>query len=191
MHHEVFGEILYDADDFVWRGRCSLPAFAEYGRPPCYLPDGPDEDFCRDVFPLTVHDETGAGPTPEQVNAFRFLLGNEAAVWRAVTAQLLASYRLGRDWEGRLKKYRDAPLLGRVVRWLLGQEARTPDDLRPYARCVGVEIDTLTAGKYAYLGCAFNTTWEPEHGLVVVYHPDKGAHWGDATALASVPDDGP
>jgi hypothetical protein len=188
MHHEVFGEILYDEEDAVWRGRCSLPAFAEYGRPPCDVPDEPDEDFRRGVFPLTIRDESGAGPSPRQANAFRFLLQNEAEVCRAVAAQLLASYRLGRDWEERLKKYRDAPLLGRVVGWLIGKEAQTPEDLKPAARCAGVEVATLSAGEYAYLGFAFDTTWEIEHGLVVVYHPQKGAPWGDATALGSVTD---
>jgi hypothetical protein len=190
MHHAVFGEVVYDEED-GWRGRCSLPAFAEYGRPPCYVPAEPDEDFRRGIFPLLVRDEAGAGPSPRQVNAFRFLRQNEGAVCRVVAAQLLASYRLGRDWEGRLKKYRGVPLLGRVVTWLLGKEVQTPEDLKLYARCVGVEVATESAGEYAYLGFSFATTWEPEHGLVVVFHPEKGAHWGDATALSAVADDGP
>src|SRR5438067_1579785 len=130
MHHEVFGEVLYDPEDAVWRGRCCLPAFAEYGRPPCNVPAEPDEGFRRGAFPLLVRDEAGAGPSPRQANAFRFLLQNEAAVCQAVAAQLLASYRLGRDWEARLKKYRAAPLLGRVVTWLLGKEVQTPEDLK-------------------------------------------------------------
>src|SRR5437660_1494032 len=109
MHHDVFGDITYDADDSLWRGRCRLPAFAAFGQPPGHvvLPD-PEDDFREGIFPLTIEDYHGSGPTPQQVNAFRYVRENEATVCQAVVATLLESYRTLNAWMDRWKPYRDS-----------------------------------------------------------------------------------
>src|SRR5947209_390557 len=46
----------------------------------------------RGLFPFTVADPAGAGPTPEQAAAFRHLTENEAEVCQAVLEALYRSY---------------------------------------------------------------------------------------------------
>src|SRR5207302_7557158 len=136
MRHDAFGDITYDQDDQVWRGRCALPVFAAYGRPPCdTLPDEPDADFLQGLFPLTIWDYTGHGPSPQQVEGWHFLRQHEPAVCLAVMRALLESYGADRGWVERLKKYQDSRLFGGVVRWIIGQEFETPEDLKPAVRC--------------------------------------------------------
>src|SRR5262249_57400529 len=127
-----------------------------------------------------MQDETGAGPSLQQANTFQFLLQNGSDVCRAVVAELLGLYRRERSWVDRLDRYRPVPGLGRLIDWLVGEECRTPEDLKPFVRCTGLEISSAAAGGYAYLGFSFETAWgwEIEHGLSVVFHPVKGAWWG-------------
>jgi hypothetical protein len=191
MHHALFGDLSYQVDDCLWLGCCRLPAFAEYGRGSAAgaLLE-PDEEFPKGLFRLTIQDETGNGPSPQQVNAFQFLLRNESDVCRAVMAELLGLYRRDRSWVDRLERYRPVPGLGRLVGWLVGEECRTPEDLRPFVRCTGLEISSAASGGYAYLGFSFETAWgwEIEHGLSAVFHPEKGARCGDASMIHEIGD---
>jgi hypothetical protein len=184
MHHEAFGEIRYDPNSPAWEGTCALPAFAEYGREPYHIElDEPDENFRNGKFPLTIQDYTGKGPSVQQANSFRHLQQNEQAVRKVVMTELLASYLAERGWA---KLDTQWPLWGRFVRWLVGKQYETIEELKPAARCIGVEVSTLCVGDLAYLGFNFAAEWEYEHGLAIVYHPVKGAFWGDGTAISSI-----
>ena len=57
MHHDVFGEISYSRDHLEWTGSCALPVFAEYQ----VLDIEPE--VAGGVLPLTIQDDTGAGPS--------------------------------------------------------------------------------------------------------------------------------
>lgn len=190
MHHPVFGEIVYQGDDACWVGRCRLPAFAEYGRAAEGGLDEPDADFLAGFFPLTVYDDSGNGPSPEQESAFRYLVGNEAAVCRAVMTELLSCYRslYGANWDW-ARRHERSWLVGWLARSLLRGERRTVDDLRPVVRCTGVEVSAGSVGGYASLGFGFDSadSLDPEHGIAVVFHPDRGTFWGDATAVHDPP----
>jgi Ankyrin repeats (3 copies)/Domain of unknown function (DUF6985) len=166
MNHDVFGPISYKMRDQVWIGKCSLPRFAEYGSNPdegqFWASEG--DDFRQERFGLTIRDTTGDGPTKEQTNSFQYLKQNEAQVCEAVGAALLESANYGVD----PPRYHAAA------------------DLKPIARCTGVEFSTEHIGTHAYCAFSFDNIWEMEHGLAIVYHPDKGASWGDSTALDNI-----
>jgi hypothetical protein len=177
MQHDLFGEITYDADDQLWHGRCSLPSFAQYDTDLADDDDElPEEEFRRGLFPLQIQDETGRGPSSEQEQAFRYLQENEPEVCRAVMSEVLAS----------ATAFMGKP--GCAWGWArrLAQGPQTLEDLRTALRCTGVEVSALHLGGYAYLGVEFLAYWEIEHGLAVVYHPQKGTFWSDATALSSI-----
>jgi hypothetical protein len=185
MHHDVFGEIRFDPNGPKWEGTCHLPAFAEYGREPHAVILGePDENFRRGIFSLTIMDFTGNGPSARQANAFRYLQENEFAVCQVVMTELLASYLEHRGWVWLEKRW---PLWGRISRWVSGKLYETIEELKPTARCIGVEVSSLCLGDFAYLGFDFRSEWEDgEHGMAVVYHPSGRVFWGDATAITEI-----
>jgi hypothetical protein len=186
MHHDGFGEIFYQEDDQVWLGRCHLPAFAEYGVPADGALEEPNADLRDGFFPLTIQDPAGGGPSVPQANAFRFVERNEQDVCRAVMSGLLECYRsyYGPVWAW-AKERRRSWLLGWLARWLLEGEHTCPEDLKPVVRCTGVELSSLYRGDYAYAAFQFDTAdgLDVEHGVSVVFHPEKGASWGDASAI--------
>ena len=63
-----------------------------------------------------------------------------------------------------------------------------PIDKHPKTKKSALEVifSTLHAGGHAYCGFSFETDWEPEHGVTVVFHPEKQAFWGDRSALDDV-----
>jgi hypothetical protein len=184
MHHDVFGEIRYDPDGPWWQGTCALPLFAEYGREPCSITlQDTDENFRKGVFALTIQDDDGKGPSVQQANAVRYLQQNEQTVRQVVMTELLASYHEHRGWA---KLDTLWPLWGRFVRWVVGKPYETIDELKPAARCIGVEVSTLYVGDVAYLGFNFDAEWKYDHGLAIVYHPVKGAFWGDGIAIGNI-----
>jgi hypothetical protein len=183
MWHSDFGEIEYDRNGPYWVGTCKLPAFAEYGRDPHSMLNEPDEAFRSGVFPLKIQDYTGVGPSERQVHAFRHLLQDEPSVCREVMTDLLESYLESRDWARTNTRW---PFWNRIVRWAAGKEYETIEELKPAARCIGVEVSSLCLGEDAYIGFEFAADWEIEHGLAVVYHPTNGAFWGDGTAITDI-----
>jgi hypothetical protein len=184
MWHNVFGEIEYDRNGPHWEGTCKLSAFAEFGREPrSALLDEPDEAFGKGLFSLRIQDYPGIGPLERQVNAFRYLLQEEQSVCREVISELLQSYRESRGLDGSDIIW---TLWGRIVRWVAGKPYETIEELKPVARCIGVEVSTLCLGEYAYVGFDFDAEWKDEHGLAIVYHPTNGTFWGDGTAIADI-----
>src|SRR2546423_2259616 len=184
VNHSLFGEIVYHCPDVQWTGRCRLPTFAEYGREANGALEDPNADFRQGAFPLTIQDDEGSGPSPEQESAFRYLTEHEPQVCQIVMTELLARYRsesAGWDWL-RQRRSRAARW---VAKWVLPPDYKTTDELRPVARCTGVEISAESTLVYAFVAFSFETAdnMEVEHGLSVVFHPQKGAIWGDASAI--------
>jgi hypothetical protein len=194
MHHAVFGDISYSPDEQAWTGSCVLPVFAEYGRvPPDYhLLGEPAPEFNRGAFALTIQDDTGDRPSEPQINAFRGLLTREREVCRSVLMELIDAYR---DFSGTgtgalldwLHNQRQSWMWGWLAN-LVGPAPEALEDLKQAVRCTGVEISCLYLGDSAYIAFYFETIWglETEHGLSVVYHPDKGTFGGDASAIFDI-----
>jgi hypothetical protein len=186
MHHDVFGEIAYNEDELAWAGSCPLPVFAEYGRlaPDDYRLSEPAPEFGRGVFALAVQDDAGDGPSVEQANVFRFLLEREHEVCRAVMTALINACAMRGGLLRWLNERRESRLWGWLAR-LVGPEYKAPEDLKQAARCRGLEIASRHDGGYAYIAFYFETVFgiEVEHGLSVIFHPEKGTFWGDASAI--------
>ncbi|MFO0967095.1 MAG: hypothetical protein U0793_16125 [Gemmataceae bacterium] len=141
MRHDVFGEIAYSEEDEAWTGTCSLPVFAEYGKPGPDLAalDDPPPEFARGQFAFTVHDSEHAGPTEQQANAFRHLLEHEADVCRAVMTALVDACGQKGGILRWLNERRGSRLWGWLAR-LVGPEYKTPEDLKPAVRCSCFEV---------------------------------------------------
>lgn len=188
MRHDVFGEIAYSEEDEAWTGTCSLPVFAEYGKPGPDLAalDDPPPEFARGQFAFTVHDSEHAGPTEQQANAFRHLLEHEADVCRAVMTALVDACGQKGGILRWLNERRGSRLWGWLAR-LVGPEYKTPEDLKPAVRCSCFEVGREPVDAYANIAFHFDTIFgiEAEHGLSVVYHPEQGTFWGDASAIDS------
>jgi len=186
MRHDVFGEIEYNADEQAWTGVCTLPVFAGYGKLP------PDDhrigeaapEFARGQFALTIQDDEGIGPFPQQVDAVRFLLEHEAEVCDAVMTELVEACGQSGGMLRWLNARRESRLWGWLAR-LVGPEYKTADDLKQAVRCNRVEVSREYVEAYAYIAFHFDTIFgiESEHGLSVVYQPEIGASWGDGSAI--------
>jgi len=189
VHHAVFGEITYDEDELSWVGRCRLPAFAAWSMQPNGALEQPGEDQRAGFFPLTIYDATGVGPSVQQGNTYRFVQQNEQDTCEAVLLALLDCYRsfYGSNWDW-AKQRRDSRIWGWLARRLLQDAYEVPDDLKPVVRCTAMELSYLHVGAYAYAAFRFDTAdgLDSEHGIAVVFQPDKGASWGDASAIHHV-----
>jgi hypothetical protein len=116
------------------------------------------------LFPFTVVDPTGAGPTPEQVAAFRHLVENEAEVCQAVLEALYRSYQQYYEDE-RWRRICDLP------------EIASPAGLTAAAHLLDVQVCRESVEGVAHLLFGVDCDWEQEHGMCVVYRKDTGADW--------------
>jgi hypothetical protein len=186
MHHDVFGDITYSPDDLAWSGWCTLPVFAEYGRlaPDDYRLSEPPPGFDRGVFAITVQDSAGDGPSVEQANAFRFLLERETEVCGAVMTELVRACGMRGGLLRWLNERRDSRVWGGLAR-LFGPEYKMPENLKPAVRCLRLEVSSQCVGGYSYVGLFFETIFgtETAGGLSVIFHPQEGTFWGDASAI--------
>ncbi len=113
-----------------------------------------------------------------QEAAYRFLRDNEADVFRAVLEALFESY----------KAYTDAPSpLSPLWNWLGGllgvKPIESPEGLNTEAGFTDVEVAREHINGLAYLLFDVTCAWEPEHGMIVVYHKDRPATWTTVDAL--------
>jgi len=186
MHLDVFGEIAFDEYDLEWTGSCSLPVFAEYGKlgPDDSSLSEPAPEFRLGRFTLSIQDDSGDGPSPQQANVFRFLLEHEPEVCVAVMTEVVNACDMRGGPIRWLQDRRESRLWGWLAR-LTGPEYKTPDDLKQAARCTGLEVSSEYVGAHAYLAFYFETMFgiEVEHGLSVIFHPEKETFWGDASAI--------
>ena len=89
MDHELFGDLRYNPDDQLWTGSVLLRQFAAFGQARYdglyFEPD--DEGEClrrhEGALPVEMWDPRGTGPPAQQEAAYRFLLENQADVFRA------------------------------------------------------------------------------------------------------------
>jgi hypothetical protein len=136
-----------------------------------------DDPERRDgVLPLVIRDPTGRGPSPEQELAFRRVRDDEAAVLRAVVAALFDSYR----------SYRASPFgehAARLQKWLGVASIASPEGLDAGAGFIEVEFAREHVGGAAHVLFGVDCDWEVEHGMTVVYHPDRPATWTTPDAL--------
>jgi hypothetical protein len=173
MDHDLFGDLQHDPANDEWTGSVALPRFAAFGEPTF------DDDADRrrqGILPLVVRDPTGTGPSPQQERAFRFLRDHEGDVFRAALDALFESYQ----------EYTASPLSGlweRVGRWFGVKPVESPSGLAGVAAFTGVEVARPYKNDAAYLLFAVNCGWEPEHGMVIVYHQDRPATWTTIDAL--------
>jgi hypothetical protein len=186
MHHDVFGDITYSPDDRAWSGWCTLPVFAEYGRlaPDDYRLSEPPPGFDRGVFAITVPDAAGYGPSVEQANPFRFVQERETEVCGAIMMELVRACDMHGGLLRWLNERRDSRVWGWLAR-LFGPEYKVPESLRPAVRCLRLEVSSQCAGGYSYVGLFFETIFgtETAGGLSVIFHPQEGTFWGDASAI--------
>lgn len=118
------------------------------------------EKLARGLFPFRVADPEEQGPTIAQEASFRFLLENEAAVFDAVLSQVWASFQAFYDDEH--------------WRMIMGlKPAATVDDLRGRFGISRVEVALEERGGFAHLVFAIDSEWQDEHGVYVVYSPDR------------------
>src|SRR5262245_27470122 len=73
MTNPVFGEIVYEREG-CWRCRCRLLEFTQCGRRETGALEAPDASYLEGWIPLTVFDESGAGPTADQEAGFLHLV---------------------------------------------------------------------------------------------------------------------
>jgi hypothetical protein len=175
MNHELFGELRYQRDDQQWTGAVRLGLFAKFGEPR-------DDDEAEQrrwgegILPLVVHDPAGNGPSPPQEEAFRFVRDREADVFRAVLGALFESY----------KEYTASPISGFwewVGGWFGVKPIASPEGLGVVVVFTGMEVAREHVGGMAHTLFVVNCGWEPEHGMMVVYHKDRPATWTTPDAL--------
>jgi hypothetical protein len=173
MDHELFGHLRYDEADESWTGAATLRRFAAFGRARYEDEAGGRRDG---VLPLAVRDPTGRGPSPPQALAYRHLRDHEAEVFRAARAALFDAYQ----------EYTASPLTGlwdRIGRLFGVRPVASPEGLDAAAGFTGVEVAREHVRGAAYLLFDVDCDWEPEHGMIVVYHADRPASWTTADAL--------
>lgn len=78
---------------------------------------------------------------------------------------------------------------GRVGRLLGVRPVQSPDELGVAAGFTAVEVAREHVGGVAHLLFHVDCDWEPEHGMMVVYHPARPATWTTPDAL-DLPSDG-
>jgi hypothetical protein len=182
MHHELFGDLGYNQSDQTWTGSAMLRSFATFGEQ--YSDETERNERREGRLPLILFDPVGTGPNPPQASAFRWLRDQEADVFRAVLGALFESYRT----------YTASPLSG-FWKWLgrcLGvKPIESPEGLDAAAYFLELQVAREYKGDAAYLLFSVNCSWEPEHGMLVVYHKDRPATWTtpDALELESDADD--
>jgi hypothetical protein len=144
-------------DHYFWVGEVVLPSWAgfqarrgEYGAVNSRRPS----DGSAQVSITPLDDKVRTPPTPEQVAAFRHLMGNEAAVSGAVV-RALVDYCPGDAYDGD-----DEELL----------EVSEPDDLRPLVGLSGVHVLNVVRDGAACIGFEFGCVWDEEHGAGVMTH---------------------
>jgi Domain of unknown function (DUF6985) len=182
MHHELFGDIEYRRADEFWTGKVCLRRFAAFGGKP-YDDEAMRRRRREGMLPLVIYDPTGRGPSPRQEAAYRFLRDNEDDVLRAALGALFESYT----------EYSASPmsgLWGWVGRWLGVSPITSTAGLAVAARFDGVEIAREYHRDLAYLIFNVHCDWEPEHGMMVIYHKDQPATWTTADGL-DLESDGP
>lgn len=175
MKHELFGDIQYDKRVQEWTGSVDLRLFAMFG-----LHRNADETGQQarqeGKLPLIIQDWEETGPTPQQAMAFRYLLDHQVDVFHAALGALFESY----------KEYTSSPI-SPFWEWIgrkLGvKPIESPEELAASATFTELQIAHDSKDGFAYLLLCVDCDWEPEHGMMVVYHKDRPVEWTTLDAM--------
>lgn len=182
MHHELFGDIQYGPSDENWTGAVRLRQFAVFGQT-----GFEDEEERRQrgdgMLPLTIW-AAETGPTAPQETAYRFLRDHEADVFRAALGALFDSYKAYIDPPSPL-----SPLWNWLGRKLGVKPIESPEGLNAEAAFTAVEVAREHINGVAYILFNVYCQWEPEHGMLIVYHKDRPTTWTTFDALELDSDD--
>ncbi|QJW96938.1 DUF6985 domain-containing protein [Frigoriglobus tundricola] len=130
--------------------------------------------FAKGRFPIRIAGPGREEPTPAQEAAFRFLLGNEAAVFEAVAGQV---------WESFQSVYEQEQL--RALMML--RPAANAADLTGRFAVTRLDIAREARGGFAHLVFQVECEWQDEDGLLIVYSPDtRSAAWTAWEGLSDV-----
>ena len=177
MSDPVFGQTALGETDLdgtrYWQGFQIIPSLTTYGRPLAearqdWHVNSPEDGVAKRRFlsdgavPIRVRDDDGEGPTAGQARALHTLAENESAVVAAVLAVAYESYRAAFD-QG----------------WWTEADVPDPSGLQPHLLPTGITVARRESDGCSFLGFSFESSWEDDHGLTVVYHPSEGASWED------------
>jgi hypothetical protein len=132
--------------------------------------------FQEGLFPVLLAAPRKELPSSQQEEALDYLMANEEAVWQAVMAALLKSHREYRGegrWSDRILKRPDI---------------RSAQDVQQVSRLLRVTVERESRNGVSYLVFPVDADWEPEHGMNVVYHRDKGADWATTDVVTDLLD---
>ena len=176
MRHELFGDLRYEPGDEIWTGAVRLRQFAAFGETG-FEDEGERRQRDDGMLPFIIR-AAETGPAAQQEAAYGFLRDHEADVFRAALGALFESY----------KAYTDVPSpLSPFWKWLGGLlgagPVESPEGLKTEAAFTGVEVTREPINGVAYILFDVYCHWEPEHGMVIVYHKDRPATWTTVDAL--------
>jgi hypothetical protein len=140
--------------------------------------------LAKGKFPVRVAGPDETEPSAKQAASFQFLQANEQAVFDAVAAQVLDSFRNAYEQE----HWRRLNNL---------QPAASVEDLKGRFAVTRLDIAREARGGFAHLVFHTDCEWADEHGLMVVFSPDtREATWTSWDGLYDLldsddPDDGP
>ena len=109
-------------------------------------------------------------PTPEQAEAYQYLLAHEQAISTAVRSSI---YEVYPDWreEYGLDEEEAAELM---------PDIEGPDQLKTLIGLANVHILPVAKDGVGYVGFELGCTWDDEHGLGVMMHKDRVVKLGGA-----------
>jgi hypothetical protein len=120
--------------------------------------------IARGRFSVHIVDPAREGPTAQQEAAFRHLLAEADAIFRAVARQVFESYR-------------DAYSQPHCRDMLGLKRAKSAGEIAGQYAVERVEIYREHRNGRSYLVFPLDITWLDEREQMVVYHPDRPAAW--------------
>jgi hypothetical protein len=160
-------------DDYFWTGEVVLPSWAGFQSrrgPYGALSSRAESDGSARLTVRPKDEDTRTPPSPEQNQAFRFLLDNEKVVADSVLRAIFAEYPALRDSYG-YDDYEAAELMPEIER---------AEQLRPLVGLSNVHVLNVAKHGIAYIGFEFGCKWDEEHGLGVTTHRDRVVEVGNA-----------
>jgi len=151
-----------------WEGTDVLPSWAGF-RDPAVATEVEPNGEAR-VLVTTVDADSLVGPvppTPEQIEAYRFLKEHERAIAQAVLADVFEMYPHERE-----QVLYDLDVAEEEENDVL-PEISSPDGLRALMGLRMVHILEVAKDGAAYVGMVFGCAWEHEDGCGVLLHRDR------------------
>lgn len=159
--------------EYHWVGQDILPSWAEV-------------DVCYDDMSRRKRKPASGGkvrivverpsdqrspPSRAQALAYQHIKDNEASLVPRALASIFPMYE-----DERAQFIRDQ---GDDLAYMVPR-ATVPLDLRTVLRLVNVHVNSVAKDGLAYVGLAFNCTWEIEHGVGLMLHGDRVLKVGHA-----------